>query len=160
MAAPEGVDEKGILMKRLILLTLPLLLAGSAAQAQMNPSQLKWGPAPAAFPKGAQMAVLSGDPGKEGMSTVRLRFPAGYTIAAHQHPTDELVTVINGQMSLGMGDKLDRAKSASLIQGGYAVAPAKMNHYAFTRGGATVQVTFHGPFAMTYVDPKDDPRNK
>jgi hypothetical protein len=59
-----------------------------------------------------------------------------------------------------MGDKLDRAKAKTLAPGGYAVAPAKMNHYGFTRTGATLQITFHGPFAMTYVDPKDDPRTK
>jgi len=38
------------------------------------------------------------------------------------------------------------------------VAPAKMHHYAFTRTGATIQITAHGPFAITYVNPRDDPR--
>jgi quercetin dioxygenase-like cupin family protein len=147
-------------MTKALLFASALLFVPAAASAQMNPSDLKWGPAPPAFPKGAQMAVLSGDPTKEGMSTVRLRFPAGYAVAAHHHPSDELVTVVSGQMSLGMGDTMNRAKAKNLVAGGYAVAPAKMNHYAFTRSGATVQVTFHGPFALTYVNPKDDPRNR
>jgi hypothetical protein len=59
-----------------------------------------------------------------------------------------------------MGDTMNRAKAKTLLAGGYAAAPAKMNHYGFTRTGATVQVTFHGPFAMTYANPKDDPRNR
>src|SRR4051794_26523997 len=134
--------QRPTLIVRLTFLAFPLLIAGSAAAAPMNPGQLKWGPAPAAFPKGAQLAVLSGDPMKEGMSTIRLRFPANYAVGAHHHPTDELVTIISGQLSLGMGDKLDRAKAKTLTAGGYAVAPAKMNHYGFTRGGAIVQVTF------------------
>jgi quercetin dioxygenase-like cupin family protein len=145
-------------MQRLLILGLSASLATAAAAAPLNNADMKWGPAPAAFPKGARLAVLSGDPSKEGMSSIRLRFPANYAVAAHHHPSDELVTVISGQLSMGMGDKLDRAKAKTLTAGGYAVAPANMNHYGFTRTGTTIQVTFHGPFQMTYVNPKDDPR--
>ncbi len=147
-------------MKQLMIIGAALLFAGSAASAQMNNKDLKWGAAPPVFPAGAQMAVLSGDPGKEGMFTIRLKFPANYAVAAHSHPSDELVTVIDGNFSLGMGDMLDKAKSAALTAGGYAVAPAKMNHFGFTDSGATIQITAHGPFAMTYVNPKDDPSKK
>ncbi len=145
-------------MKHLFLISLVALVAGSAAQAQMNPKDLKWGAAPPGLPAGAQLAVLSGDPGKEGMFTIRLKLPANYTVAPHQHPTDELVTVVDGQMSVGMGDTLDKAKAAKLTEAGYVAMPAKMNHYAFTNTGATIQITSHGPFQITYVDPKDDPR--
>ncbi|HET9810968.1 MAG TPA: cupin domain-containing protein [Sphingomicrobium sp.] len=147
-------------MTRLLVLSLgaALAVAGSAAPAQMMPNDLKWGAAPAALPAGAQIAVLSGDPTKEGMFTIRLKFPAGYSVPAHHHPTPELVTVMEGQLSLGMGDKLDKAKAAALGVGGYVVAPATMNHFAFTDGGATVQITSHGPFEVVYVDPADDPR--
>lgn len=147
-------------MKPLILFTAGAMLVGSAVQAQVNPANLKWGAAPPGLPAGARLAVLSGDPGKQGMFTIRLRFPPGYAVPPHHHPTDELVTVINGQLSLGMGDTMRRARASSLVTGGYAVAPANMNHYAFTRGGATVQITAHGPFEIIYVNPKDDPRRK
>ena len=140
-----------------IIMSIAALLATSAASAQMNTADLKWGPAPAVFPKGAQMSVLAGDPGKAGTFVVRLRMPAGYAVAAHNHPTDELVTVISGNFSLGMGDKLDRAKTATLRAGGFAVAPASMNHYGFSRTGAVIQIVAEGPFAMTYVNPADDP---
>jgi quercetin dioxygenase-like cupin family protein len=144
-------------MFRTVVLVGGLLCLSSQAAAQMNSSDLKWGAAPAVFPAGAQMAVLSGDPTKAGVFVVRLKTPAGYKIPAHHHPTDEYVTVISGDFSLGMGDKLDPAKSAKLSPGGFAVAPANMNHYAFTNGGAVVQVSADGPFAMTYVNPADDP---
>jgi hypothetical protein len=147
-------------MKVWMLAGLAALTAAPAAHAQMNNADLKWGAAPAGFPAGAQIAVLSGDPGKAGMFTVRLKFPADYAVGPHWHPSDELVTVIDGKLSLGMGDTLDKAKAAALSQGGYAVAPAKMHHYAFTGSeGATVQITAHGPFAITYVNPKEDPRS-
>lgn len=142
------------------MVAVAALLASTAASAQMNTTDLKWGPAPGVFPKGAQMAVLAGDPSKSGTFAIRLKMPAGYAIAAHHHPTDELVTVISGNFSLGMGDKLDRTKSAMLRPGGFAVAPAGMNHFGFSRTGAVVQIVAEGPFAMTYVNPADDPSAK
>lgn len=131
-----------------------------AAHAQVNGPDLKWGPAPPVFAKGAQMAVLSGDPSKPGQFVIRLKFPAGYLIAAHHHPSDEYVTVISGEMALGMGDKLDEAKGATLTAGGFAMAPANMNHYAWSKAGGVVQVSAEGPFAMTYVNPADDPTKR
>jgi anti-sigma factor ChrR (cupin superfamily) len=91
---------------------------------------------------------------------IRLKMPAGYKIPAHQHPTDEYVTVVSGDLALGMGDKLDPAKSAKLAPGGFAMAGAKMNHFAYSTGGAVVQVSAEGPFAMTYVNPADDPTRR
>ncbi len=120
----------------------------------------QYGPAPDSLPAGAQLAVLNGDPGKEGPFTIRLRFPAGYSIAAHSHPVDEVVTVISGNVSLGMGDRLDRSAGTALGAGGFLAMKARQNHYAFTDSGATVQVSAQGPFEITYVNPADDPRTK
>lgn len=145
-------------MRKLLVISLLASLAGSAAQAQMNTADLKWGAAPPGLPPGAQLAVLSGDPGKEGMFTIRLKFPANYAVAPHHHPTDELVTVIDGQMSIGMGETLDQAKATTLNEAGYIAMPANMNHYASTASGATIQITSHGPFQIIYVNPADDPR--
>jgi quercetin dioxygenase-like cupin family protein len=146
-------------MRKLLVISLLASLAASAAQAQMNTADLKWGVAPPGLPPGAQLAVLSGDPGKEGMFTIRLKFPANYSVAPHHHPTDELVTVIDGQMSIGMGEALDKAKATTLNEAGYIAMPATMNHYAFTDSGATIQITSHGPFQIIYVNPADDPRS-
>jgi quercetin dioxygenase-like cupin family protein len=148
------------------LIALPILFAVLAApvaptlaQGPVNNADLKWGPGPAGLPKGAEIALLSGNPEQEGMFTIRLKFPADYSVPPHFHPAPELVTVIDGQFSLGMGDTLDKAKAAKLDVGGYAVAPATMHHYGFTGSeGATVQVTSHGPFKITYVNAADDPR--
>jgi hypothetical protein len=35
-----------------------------------------------------------------------------------------------------------------------------MNHYARAQGHTVVQVSGMGPFAMTYVNPADDPSKK
>jgi quercetin dioxygenase-like cupin family protein len=149
-------------------ITLGLLLAivgASGALADdmkmpVNASQLDWAPAPNFVPDGAQIAVLSGDPSKDGLYVVRLKLPAGYKVPAHNHPTTEMVTVISGDFNLGMGDKLDEEKGMRLTAGGYAEAPAKMNHYAWASSPTVVQIHGQGPFAITYVNPADDPRSK
>ena len=46
---------------------------------------IKWGEAPPDLPKGAQIAVLHGDPSKAGQFTVRLKMPDGYKIPPHWH---------------------------------------------------------------------------
>ena len=65
--------------------------------------------------------------------------------------------MLTSSAKIGMGDTLDKAHSVSLGSGGYAVAPANMHHYAWTKSGATIQVHMMGPFAITYVNPADDP---
>jgi len=118
---------------------------------------VKWGAAPPVLPKGVEAAVIAGDPSKPGLFTLRLKVPANYHIPAHNHPTDEYVTVLSGSFHVGMGDKLDAAKGQELKAGGFAMVPAKMNHYGWTTGKAVIQVHGEGPFAMTYVNPADDP---
>jgi len=123
----------------------------------ISPVQIKWGDAPPSLRKGAKLAVLSGDPGAAGPFTIRLKLPAGYRISPHWHPTDENVTVISGTFSLGMGEKFDHASLKTLPAGGFALLPAEMRHFAWTKGGATVQVHGMGPFVLNYVNPSDDP---
>ncbi|HMI31338.1 MAG TPA: cupin domain-containing protein [Candidatus Limnocylindrales bacterium] len=132
--------------------------AAASAHVMVRPMELKWGDAPAALPKGAKFAVLSGDPGAVGPYTIRLKFPAGYKIPPHWHPTDENLTVVAGTFWLGMGDTFDEKTMKSLPAAGYAVLPAEMRHYAWAKTGATVQIHGMGPFAITYVNPSDDPR--
>ena len=122
--------------------------------------EVKWGPAPPVFEKGAEMAVLSGDPGKAGPFVVRLKVPAGFKVAPHWHPTDENVTVISGTFALGMGEKFDAAALKPLGPGGYGLMPAEMRHFAMAKTAVVVQVHGTGPFALTYVNPADDPSKR
>jgi len=94
-----------------------LSLASSPLLAQSTTPALHWGPAPAAFPKGALMAVVSGDPSEPAMFTIELAMPAGYRIPPHFHPTDEHVTIKEGIFLVGMGDRLDekQARTVSLL---------------------------------------------
>jgi quercetin dioxygenase-like cupin family protein len=123
-----------------------------------NAADLKWVDAPPGLPAGAKMAVLSGDPGKKGMFTVRLQAPAGYKISPHTHPTAEHITVISGAFHFGAGEKFDEAAGKELAAGGYVVMPAGMAHYAWSTGEAVIQIHSMGPFEIKYVNPADDPR--
>jgi hypothetical protein len=38
--------------------------------------------------------------------------------------------------------------------------PAKNNHYVKAKGATQIVISSTGPFEITYVDPKDDPRKK
>jgi hypothetical protein len=144
-----------------VLVAIALVACGAVTLAQLqSPAEAKWGPAPPMLPAGAQIAVLSGDPSKPAPYSVRLRFPAGYKIPAHSHPTDENVVVTTGGLYIGMGDKLDPAGGKMIGAGGYGLAPSGMNHYAYTKAATTIVLYGQGPVEFKYVNPADDPRNK
>lgn len=120
----------------------------------------QWGPAPPIFPKGAEMAVLQGDPSSNQEFTVRLRFPNGYKIAPHTHPTAENVTVLKGTFLAGMGEQFDESALKAFGRDAFASIPANHAHYAMARGQTIVQVHAIGPFVLTYVNPADDPTKR
>jgi quercetin dioxygenase-like cupin family protein len=144
------------------LTTLFVLAASASAQTHVMTTlaDAKWGPAPPMLPPGAQIAVLAGDPSKPAPYTVRLRFPANYMVPAHSHPIDENVTVVSGDLFIGMGNKLDKKSATALGTGGYALMPANHNHFAFTTSEATILLYGIGPVDFKYVNPADDPRKK
>ena len=132
----------------------PLLsLLASAAPEE----DIQWGPAPPIFPKGAEFAVLQGDPSRAEEFTVRLRFPNGYKIPPHTHPTSENVTVLKGTFLAGMGEQFVESSMKSFGRDAFASIPANHAHYAMARGQTIVQVHAIGPFQLTYVNPADDP---
>src|SRR5688572_14844106 len=148
-----------------MILASTLLFAGvgPAASAEdqhkIVPAQeIKWTPAPAAMPKGAEIAVLYGDPAKEGLFALRLKFPDGYSVPPHTHPAPAVVAVISGTLRLGMGETADDAKAQPLPAGSFfALAPGTA-HYESAEGETVLQLTTNGPWGVTYVNPKDDPR--
>jgi hypothetical protein len=121
-------------------------------------NRIQWGPAPPIFPAGAQFAVVQGDPSVAGqIFTVRLRFPNGYVLPPHRHPTDEHITVLRGTFLLGFGEDFSRQGLAPYPADGFVTAGANMPHFASARGVTEVQVHAIGPFELTYVHPEDDP---
>jgi quercetin dioxygenase-like cupin family protein len=129
-----------------------------AGHIMVKKSDLKWMPGPPSLPKGLQMAVIDGDPMKDGDFTMRLKLPAKYKIPPHFHPADEHVTVLDGQMMMGLGESFDEKAAQTLKAGEYARMTAGTKHFAFTKKAALIQLHGHGPWGITYVNAADDPR--
>ena len=83
---------------------------------RVKPNELTWKDNPA-LPKGAQFAVLVGDPTKAEMVVQRVKFPAKYQVPPHTHPYAEVVTVISGSIGFGMGEKFDKTKGEMVEAG-------------------------------------------
>jgi quercetin dioxygenase-like cupin family protein len=125
-------------MLRVVLLTILLLVSAASVSAiaaddhiAVSADQLKWGPAPPAFPKGAQISVLAGDPTKEGLYVIRLKLPAGYKVPPHTHPNDENVTVITGMFNIGTGSTFDEKNGKALSAGGFVHMPKGMQRVVY-----------------------------
>ena len=104
------------------------------------------------------LCIVSGDPGKPGPFTIRLRLPSGFEVPPHFHPVDEHQTLISGRIGHGMGDTVD-IKSVKWLRPGQRITlPANAHHYVRTRGRTLVEVSAVGPFVVTYVNRGDDPR--
>jgi quercetin dioxygenase-like cupin family protein len=122
--------------------------------------KIKWQEGPASLPKGAMIAVLEGDPTKEGPFVFRLKLPDGYRVPPHTHPKIERVTVISGTFNIGMGDKFEEKSGKAMPAGTYGHWPAGMKHFAWAKGETVLQFHGTGPWSIQYLNAEDDPRNK
>ncbi len=155
-------------MRKLMLaLAVVLLVTGVAsaespqpmpAHTMVMPDQIQWGPAPAGLPPGSKAAVLSGNPGAAEPFTLRAWLPKGYKVPPHWHSTAENLTVLSGRLRVGHGDTLAPDSATALGPGAYVVMPAEMRHWVVAESDTVLQVHGVGPFAITYVNPDDDPR--
>lgn len=148
----------------IIAAVMPLASPSVSAQAHADhiltqPKDLKWNDVPS-LPPGAKVAVIQGPMNEAKPFTVRLKFPANYTVPPHYHPAIEHVTVLSGTFNFGSGDRLDKKKTTALPPGSVVIMPPGMRHYVWTDEELIIQLTGTGPWGITYVDPKDDPRKK
>jgi len=160
--------RKGTLAAGLLsaAVSLALTLRGDAAPARSHdstwtlfvPSEVPWKDGPDSLPPGTRVALLEGDPSKEGFFTMRLLLPDGYRVPPHWHPRVERLTVISGTIHLGTGDRFNAAAAKPLPAGTYSSMPPHMTHFAWASGETVLQLSSIGPWQVIYVDPRDDPR--
>jgi quercetin dioxygenase-like cupin family protein len=151
-------------MKRITLIggllaacLLPLSALAADEHTAVLPDQLTWAQNPA-LPEGIEIALVNGDPSKEGVYVFRLKFPAGSKAPPHFHPNDENVTVLSGTFNIGMGDTIDESSGQTIPAGGFLQVPKTMHHYAWFDEETVLQLHGIGPGGITYVNPEDDPR--
>jgi quercetin dioxygenase-like cupin family protein len=124
------------------------------------PADLEWQDGPSSLPPGAKFVLLEGDPAKEGLFVMRVKFPDGYRIPPHTHPKQERVTVLSGTIHVGMGEKFDVSKGKEMPAGSFGSWPPGMKHFVWTKGETIIQAHAEGPWRVDYVNPADDPRKK
>jgi quercetin dioxygenase-like cupin family protein len=138
----------------------PVPVQATETHRMVTATEIPWRPGPASLPPGAQMSMLYGDAGKEGLFAMRLKLPPGYAIPPHNHPRPEIVTVISGTFHLGTGETADRARTKALPAGSFFAFEPGMTHFVFTDEETVVQLNSTGPWGIAYVNPADDPRRR
>jgi quercetin dioxygenase-like cupin family protein len=119
-----------------------------ALARRVNDAELKWGPCPAFFPAGCQIAVLHGDPAKPN-ADVFFRVSPRYDLPAHWHSSPERMVLVAGELHVtyeGQGPSV-------LKPGNYAYGPAKAVHHGrcVSDDACVLFIAFEGPVDATPV---------
>jgi mannose-6-phosphate isomerase-like protein (cupin superfamily) len=139
---------------RAFLFAVTFVAAAGIVQAAaiVLPGDLKWTPG-SGTSAGQMIAVIYGDPAKPGPFIIRVKSPDGFAIAAHYHAAVENVTVLQGTLLLGFGDKADKAKTTAIPAGGFYSIPKGVHHYAFAQGETILQIDSIGPRTKQRIEP-------
>lgn len=145
----------------MVIPTLALAQSDKSAAANspgshgiVTPDQLVWKP----LIPGVEMAVVFGDPEKEGgLFVIRIRSKAGARVPPHWHPTDEHITVLEGSFWIAHGEKFDSGKLQEVKAGGHISMPAKTRHFGNHSADNVIEVYGEAPFVVSFVNPEDAP---
>jgi quercetin dioxygenase-like cupin family protein len=106
------------------------------------------------FGVGVEVATLYGDPSKQGIYVLRIKWPPGIMSKPHKHPEDRHVVVLSGTWYTGTGETFEPSAAVPLKTGGYMVHPNGKVHWDGTREeGAVIQITGYGPSGNVFVKP-------
>jgi len=86
--------------------------------------------------------------------------PKGYSIPPHTHPMPEIVTVLSGTAHLGFGASMDSTDVKTMTAGAFVAMEPGLRHFVRVDEEMVVQLNSSGPWAITYVNAKDDPRRR
>ena len=110
-----------------MLIALFLAQGGNAGELAVSSSimskGLNWGPCPAFFPAGCQIAVLHGDPSKPN-TDIYFKVPGDYTLPAHWHTSAERMVLVSGELNV----TYEGQSTTHMKTGMYAYGPAKAVH--------------------------------
>ena len=146
-------------------LMMPFALAGMlgvSSAAELNPAavtyklpdQIPWGPIDA---RGAQNAVVVGDPGKPGFYMVYTKWTKGNHFShPHFHPNDRYIVVLQGTWYVGSGPKFDPEHGTTAMPAGSFVTHfGKQVHWDGAKDqDAVLLIMGEGPATATEVNEK------
>ena len=114
----------------------------------LKPAEVQWTDYPNR--PGVKLVMIEGDLAKPAPFLMRVKFPAGYKLAPHTHPSVEHTTVLSGALRLGYGTK-DDGPAELLTVGTVVVTPANTPHFFATTEETIVQTHGIGPWGSTPV---------
>jgi quercetin dioxygenase-like cupin family protein len=109
----------------LCMLPLAILAEDDQGFVRLFPDDVIW----EIRESGPDIAVIAGDPTKEGFYVIRARFAPGVHSQPHSHPNDRHVTVLSGVWYTGTGSTVDWDETVPLHPGSYMLHPANAVHY-------------------------------
>lgn len=121
----------------------------------LTPETIQWMPGSNLLPVGSKVAMLEGDPAKDGPFTMRVKFPANYMNIPHIHSKVEHMTVISGTFNLGIGQKFDATKGTAMPAGSFVVIQPGVPHYGWGAEETVLQIHGIGPREKVLVNPTD-----
>jgi len=136
-----------------VLALAALLPASAGAEEDLN-----WQFVPG-IPRPVEVAIVSGDPSKEGPYVVRYRTPSGMRFAPVTHPDVRELTIIKGTYWIAQGEsynwkQMDEFKAGAVIQ-----KEANKPYFGWARTAVILEERGTGPTNLNYVHEDDDPRN-
>lgn len=95
--------------------------------------------------------IIAGDPKKEGLFVIRVKFPPNHAIPPHHHDHDEYDTVISGSCYIAKGIVFKKENGLLATAGTFVAIPPKIVHYGWTGPeGAIIQLSGMGPWKAKY----------
>jgi len=123
----------------------------SAAVTYKMPDQIPWSPVDA---RGAQSAVVVGDPGKPGFYMVYNKWTKGNHFSRpHFHPNDRYIVVLQGTWWVGSGPKFDPENgTVPMPAGSFVTHYGKQVHWDGAKDeDAVLLIMGEGPATSTLV---------
>jgi quercetin dioxygenase-like cupin family protein len=131
-------------------LLLAALLTTAPIAAAWTPATIPWQPA---NPDGTRFALLEGVRDKAGVAfTYAFFIPAGVWDGAHHHAATARVVVAQGQLRLGYGQTIDKARATIFPTGSVLIVPAGAVHFDGAEEDTIIIGTAIGPWSTDYVD--------
>lgn len=170
--APIGRPRLAVLISAIALVSVCFTLAkaqeskpegarAAGGQILLAPDALSWGPMPKEWVEGtrppgfngrSEVAILQGDPAREGaIYVIRIRSTPGSQIPPYWTSDDESITVLSGTLCLGLGTKFDENACRDFPAGSFVLLPKGVPHFGLAKGDV-VQIQGTGPLKVHWVE--------
>ncbi len=118
---------------------------------QFTPGDMQWIDTSSVLAKGTKYCVLYGDIKKAAPFAIRLQLPPNLIIKTHHHPNDEVVTVLDGSISVGFGERTASSETKTFMANSFYVNAATVEHFVIVGSeGVTIQINSLGPWITTF----------